>query len=223
MNQFMEELLASQANSNPFAGPKSGENKRKVRLIPVKHAYSGQVCFIPEHEMEAYTGNFRSFRANYKPKGRTEEFMVQTLAQLSWSSEKLRSIAETLTTLFGTQSAPFETGDAGMTFNVAQAANFGRRHKEINVLYLYEQRKTRLFDETRRQLIKVQADRKRAEMEELTEAAPIRRACKASFQPGKTEWQPAEDGFTCSIEEIDRFIARADRLTSISAAQKMAS
>ena len=193
----------------------NNETNRKVTLVPVKHGYSGQVCFIPEHEKEAYIENFRFFRANYKPKGRTEEFMVQTLAQLSWSSEKFRSMAETLTSLLGTQPPPFETGDASMTFNVAQAANFGRHHKEIGLLNLYEQRKTRLFEETRRKLIQIQADRKSAEKEELTKAAPIRKAF--------TAWQPAEDGFTCSIEEIDRFIARADRLTTIAASQKMAS
>ena len=31
---------------------------------------------------------------------------------------------------------------------------------------------------------------------------------------GKTEWQHAEDGFVCSLEEIDRFIARAERFLS---------
>jgi hypothetical protein len=62
----------------------------------------------------------------------------------------------------------------------------------------------------------MQTDRKLAEKEELTLAAEIRKATKQAFQP----WQPEEDGFACSIDEIDRHIARTERLRSLAGGEK---
>jgi hypothetical protein len=54
----------------------------------------------------------------------------------------------------------------------------------------------------------MQIDRKAQEKEELESAAQIRKATKQAFQP----WQPEEDGFACSLDEIDRHINRTERL-----------
>jgi hypothetical protein len=211
------QIQANQANSKFSTGPQSPEAKRKVSLNPVKHGYAGIACFIPAHEQEDYEKHFQQFRADYKPKGKTEQFLVQSLAQLSWSVEQIRATTTSLMSLLGTQHAPFETGDDSMTFNLAQAANVGNRLKEINLLGIYEQRKLRLFNSTRRELVELQKERKLQEQEELTEAAQIRKAAKKAFQP----WQPEEDGFACSLEEIDRYIARSERLNSLSGGAKM--
>jgi hypothetical protein len=202
------QIHANQANAKFSTGPQSPEAKRKVSLNPIKHGYAGIACFVPAHEQEDYEKHFQQFRADYKPKGKTEQFLVQSLAQLSWSVEQIRATTTSIMSLLGTQHAPFETGDDSMTFNLAQAANIGDHLKEINLLGIYEQRKLRLFNQTRRELTELQKERKLLEKEELTEAAQIRKATKQAFQT----WQPAEDGFACSIDEIDSYIARTERL-----------
>jgi hypothetical protein len=93
---------------------------------------------------------------------------------------------------------------------------------EIHLLGVYEQRKQRLFNSTRRELQQLQTERKLAEKEELETASQIRKATKSAFQPGQKEWLPAEDGFACSIEEIDRYIARTERLSMLAGGAKMA-
>jgi hypothetical protein len=211
------QIQANQANSKFSTGPQSPEAKRKVSLNPVKHGYAGIACFIPAHEQEDYEKHFQQFRADYKPKGKTEAFLVQSLAQLSWSVEQIRSTTTSIMSLLGSQHAPFETGDDSMTFNLAQAANVGNHLKEINLLGIYEQRKLRLFNSTRRELAELQKERKLQEKEELTEAAQIRKAAKKAFQP----WQPEQDGFACSLEEIDSYIARNERLESLIGGAKM--
>jgi len=211
-------IKANRANSKFSTGPKSPESKRKVSLNSVKHGYSGHACFIPAHEQEAYEKHFQQFRADYNPKGKTEEFLVQSLAQLSWSAEQIRATATSLMSLLGTQQAPFETGDEGMTFNLAQAANVGEHLKEIDLLGIYEQRKMRLFKTTLHELTELQNARKSQEKEELTEAAQIRKAAKKAFQ----NWEPEQDGFACSVEEIDRHIARSERLSSFTGGAKAA-
>jgi hypothetical protein len=211
-------IQANQANSKFSTGPQSAENKRKVSLNPIKHGYAGIACFIPAHEQPDYEKHFQGFRADYKPKGKTEQFLVQSLAQLSWSVEQIRATSTSLMSLLGTQHAPFETGDDGMNFNLAQAANIGDHLKELHLLGIYEQRKLRLFNQTRRELTELQTARKLQEKDELTEAAQIRKAAKRAFQP----WQPEQDGFACSIEEIDQYIARTERLTSLAGGAKSA-
>jgi hypothetical protein len=212
------QIKANQANAKFSTGPQDPEAKRKVSLNPIKHGYAGIACFIPAHEQPDYEKHFQGFRADYKPKGKTEAFLVQSLAQISWSVEQIRAAATSLMSLLGTQHAPFETGDEGMTFNLAQAANIGDHLKEINLLGIYEQRKLRLFSQTLKELTQLQATRKQSEKEELTEAALIRKAAKRAFQP----WQPEQDGFACSVEEIDRFIARSERLNTLTGGAKTA-
>jgi len=207
---------ANRENAKHSTGPKSDAGKRKVSLNSLVHGFAGQTCFVPEHEQEAYMKHFQSFRAEYKPQGPTEQFMVQSLAELSWSSQQIRAVANNLLSLIGTKSSPRETGSAELDFTLAQAANMPGHVKELNLLGIYEQRKQRLFNATRRELQQIQSDRKRAEKEELEEASQIRKATKLAFP----SWQPADDGFACSIDEIDRYIARTERLKTFTGGAK---
>jgi hypothetical protein len=211
-----KQLFANMMNAQNSTGPQGDANKRKVSLNSLKHGFAGQTCFVPEHEREDYIAHFKSFRAEYKPATPTEQFMVQSLAELSWSTQQIRAMSNNIISLLGTKSSPRETGSEATDFTLAQAANVSEHLKEINLLGIYEQRKQRLFNSTRRELLQIQTDRKLAEKEELETASPIRKATKQAFQP----WQPAEDGFACSIEELDRYISRADRLKMYSGGAK---
>ena len=211
-----KQLIANLANAQNSSGPKSDANKRKVSLNSLTHGFAGQTCFVPEHEREAYCAHFQSFRAEWKPKGPTEQYMVQSLAELSWSTQQIRAVVNNIMSLLGTKSSPRDTGSEGTDFTLAQAANISEHLKELNLLGSYEQRKHRLFNSTRRELIQMQKDRKLAEQEELSLAAQIRKATKQAFQP----WQPEEDGFACSLEEIDRYINRTERLKGLAGGAK---
>jgi hypothetical protein len=207
---------ANRENAKKSTGPKTENGKRRVGLNPVTHGFAGQTCFIPDHQREAYNHHFEKFRAAYLPKGPTEEFMVQSLAELSWSSQQIRALSTNLMALLGTQPTPFPSADAANDFAMAQAANVSQHIKDINLLGIYEQRKTRLFNTTLNQLQQLQSTRKEAEKEELAEAATFR-------QRSPKTWQPAHDGFACSLPEIDRYINRANRLNQLLKGQKMAS
>lgn len=207
-----KQLIANLLNSQNSTGPQSEAGKRKVSLNSLKHGFAGQTCFVPEHEREAYIEHFQSFRAEYKPKGPTEHFMVQSLAELSWSTQQIRAMANNIITLLGTLSSPRETGAEETDFSFAQAANLDSHLKELNLLGIYEQRKQRLFNTTRRELLQIQTERKQSETEELATASKIRTADKS--------WHPAQDGFVCSVEEIDRYIARNERLKTFTGGAK---
>ncbi len=102
------------------------------KLIPVKIGYCGQVLLIQEHQKEACVAHFKSFQDDYRPQGRTEEFMTQSLAHISWMIEQLRSLA-TIAFL------PDRT---------------------VAMLLGLSASKMRMFNSTRRDLVRMQANRK---------------------------------------------------------------
>jgi hypothetical protein len=167
------QIHANQLNALLSTGPRSEEGKRKVSMNAVKHGFSGHSTFVPEHLKEDFARHFEEFKADWNPKGRTEAFLVHSLAQISWSLHNMR---------------------------------------QLDLLSLYEQRKTRLFHSTREQLAKIQNDRQAIEQKELETCSILRRSAQRAFQPGQPEWQPSHDGFACSLAEVDRFQSIAERL-----------
>jgi hypothetical protein len=209
MNANSPRAAANRANAQFSTGPKTAEGKRKVAMNSMTHGFAGQTCFIPDHEKDAYAKHFQEFRAEYKPKGPTEQFLVQSLAELSWSIQQMRAMATNMISMLGIDRAPRATGDAVVDFQLAQVANVGESLKQINLLGIYEQRKHRLFLSAQKELAALQAQRKANETQELAEAAQLR-------QTSPKTWQPAQDGFACSVEEIDRFISRNQRAKAAS-------
>jgi len=195
------QLKANRENAKRSSGPRSAAAKKKVALNSLTHGFAGQTVLIPAHEEEAYTKHFQDFRAEYQPKGPTERFLVQSLAELSWATQQIRCQINNYISLAGAKCPPMaESGNPETDFSVSQATALDSFLPKINLLGIYEQRKQRLFNSTRRELVQIQEARKEAEKEELIEAAYFRQA-----SPSK--WNPADDGFACSLPEIDRYIA----------------
>jgi hypothetical protein len=217
------QLKANRENSKHSSGPSSPESKKKVSLNAMKHGFAAQTCLIPEHEIADYVKHFKAFRSEYRPEGPTEEFLVQSLAELSWSAQQIRAQVNNIIALSAAKPVNLgETSDPQIVAAVAQFRATDHVAPKINLLGIYEQRKMRLFAATRKELIQIQAERKAAQKTQLEEAARLRKLCKANRQPGEPEWQPAENGFVCSLEEIDRYIACNERFNRPAGTQKMA-
>ena len=207
------QLKANRENAQHSTGPTSSEGKRKVALNPLTHGFAGKTVLIAAHEEAAYIKHFRDFRAEYKPKGPSEQFLVQSLAELSWSAQQLRAQIDNLITLGGAMCKPMlESGDSQVDFAIAQATSLEANMPKINLLGIYEQRKMRLFTNARKELTTIQAARKLAEQQEVEEASFYRKA-----SPGN--WNPADDGFACSLAEVDRYIAVTRRRIQVAGAQ----
>ena len=208
------QINANRQNAQYSTGAITPEGRRKVRMNSLKHGFAGQTVVLPPHEYVPFRDHFESFRQEYRPKGPTEEFLVQSLASLSWSAEQIRAQAITITTLAGTDINPVHTNttperDAA----IGQVRSIDRLAPMMDLLSKYEARKMRSFTNTHKQLVQTQATRKAQEKAELTEAALYRKACKLHRAPDELEWHPSENGFVCSLEQIDRHIYLQDRLT----------
>jgi hypothetical protein len=208
-----KQIDANRLNSFFSTGARSIEGKRKVAMNAIKHNFCGQTVVVLEHEREAYNAHFQAFRDEYKPVGPTEQYMVQTLADLSWASTRIRSIIDDRITLAALKHAA--PGDANASTEAESAMSQGfemiRLAPSIATLGLYDQRKTRTFHTTQEKLVQLQTERKAREKQELAEAAEYRKHDLLTILPGEEEWRPSENGFVCSLAEIDRYIARQER------------
>jgi hypothetical protein len=214
--------IANALNSLNSTGPKTPEGKRTVSLNAMTHGHSGHGCFVAEHLKEDFKSHFQDYQSQWKPKGAEEDFLVHSLAQMSWSLITIRDTSESLMVMLGAKSSPWETGNAQQDFMAAQAAHFGDQMKQLNLLGLYENRKQRLYNTTRDKLVQIQTQRKADEAEALKNASLLRRAALKSIQLHEKEWLPSEDGFVCTVAEIDRFISYTDRLAVASGGVKAA-
>jgi hypothetical protein len=148
---------------------------------------------------------------------------VRSLADLSWSTDQVRAQLHNLTCFLGAQPNDLTvTDDVEILYAMTQAREIAKRIDDINRYSIYEQRKVRLFASTRRELVQIQTERKAKEQAELELAAALRKDDKANRQPDEPEWHPSQNGFVCSLEEIDRYIALQTRLHRIKGPQKMA-
>jgi hypothetical protein len=207
------QLIANQKNAQLSTGPKTREGKAKVRLNSLKHSFAGATVVVAESQKEIFKAHFESFKTEYRPVGPTEEFLTHSLAEISWAAQQIRAKGQTVLTMIGTLQDHLEDhGDPILNFELAQAANLANNLKEVNLLGIYEQRKMRLFNSTRRELVQVQAERKARELEELEEAAATR-------QTAPPDWQPSQDGFACSIAQIDRYLAKKRALAAAAPTQ----
>jgi hypothetical protein len=218
------QLIANRINALKSTGPTSPEGKRVVRMNAATHGYAGHTVVLHSHEIPAYEEHFASFRSEYKPVGPTEQFLVQSLADLAWSAQQIRADITTASAQAGSRHLheTAASGDERIDTAIAQGRSLDDRARTLNTRGMYEQRKMRLFHTTRKELIQVQAERKAQEQKEIAEAAEMRRADNLSRQPGEPERQPSENGFVCSLQQVDRYIVLEDRLNRFNSPRKAA-
>jgi hypothetical protein len=209
----LKRLIANQQNAQKSSGPRSEAGKKKVSMNAIKHNFCGQTVIVLEHEREAYNAHFQSFRDEYQPVGPTEQYMVQTLADLSWASTKIRCLIDDRITWAALKHGQPEDSNATTEVQTGMSQGFEmiKLAPSIATLGLYDQRKTRMFLTTRKELAQIQTERKAKQKSDLAEAARIRQHDLLTILPGEEEWHPSQNGFVCSKEEIDRYIARQER------------
>ena len=185
------QLNANRENAQHSTGPKSETSKQKVRMNALKHGYSGHIVVIPDHEKQAFRQHLENFRAEYNPKGITEEVLVQSLCDISWSTQQMRAQSANIMAMIGSKpnNIPGER-DAELDYALSQAVHAAENLKNLNLLGIYENRKARLFNATRRELVQVQSERRAKEKAE-------REAAKAT-QPVEHNATSTPDGFVCS-------------------------
>jgi len=176
----------NRANAQHSTGPRTDAGKQRSSLNALRHALTGQTIVLPSDDLIAYQRHCKGFFDEYHPKSETEKYLVQTIADTTWRRYRIAALENNLLTLGITEHQ--ENVDTGL----AMAQSYRDQHRVLANLSLHEQRLTRLFEKTLKQLREIQAERLNLEKEQL----PLKMA--SFFQPpicpGETkEYQPVVD------------------------------
>jgi hypothetical protein len=192
-------------NANHSTGPVTPDGKRRTSLNALRHGLTGQTVVLPEDDLAAYQKHCADFHAELKPQGLIETKAVQTIADTYWRLDRIRAMENNLFSL-GLQEEGDALGseDPAIHCALAQAKALDTRGDLLARLSLYEQRLNRTLEKTKAELKQLQRERAEAEQKALDAAAHIRNFKQALNQP----WQPEQDGFEFSNEELNLWMRR---------------
>jgi hypothetical protein len=165
----------------------------------LKHGFTGQTLLVSAEEKEPYEAHIAGFHTLYVPIDAEEITLCQQLADLHWALNQIAVQQFNRVCLIDQIS----TEAAAQGMGALEIANLTLPHlRMLNNLGIYEGRKRRAAKEVESNLATKRKERLDRQARELPEAAKLYNHHKQKGQA----WNPAENGFVCSIEEIESFL-----------------
>jgi len=182
---------ANRANAQHSTGPQTGAGKKRSSLNALRHGLTGCVIVLPSEDAAAYQRHTQEFCEEYQPKGPAENYLVQTIADTTWRLKRVTSI------------------EAGLlTAPAATVEDLHEQTRALSNLSIYEQRLWRQFEKAVKELREIQAERREQESDQIKSDARLLEMHKEEGIP----YNPADDGFVFSNDQIETYIHRCNRL-----------
>jgi hypothetical protein len=202
------QITANKINSLSSSGPTSPEGKKRASLNSFRHGFTGQTVIVLESEGPIYKSHCADYHAEFRPRGKFETDLVQEMADLRWSINRIRAQETNMMAIAAvSETCMLDSGDPEINSVLAIAAALSENAKTLATLSLYEQRKLRAFEKAEKRLREVQKERKAAERADLVHAADYHR----NVARNEENWNPAANGFVCSSAELDAFMQQEHR------------
>ena len=199
----------NRANSQHSTGPRTPAGKQRSSLNALRHGLTGHVIVLPSEDHAAYQHHTRRLFDDLQPKGALEEQLVQSLADTSWRINRIVALETNLLALgIHEQSNNIDTAHPEVHAALAMAASVRDQTRALSNLSAHEHRLSRQFERTLKQLREIQAERREKESDQLDKAAKILQLHQAEGTP----YNPSEDGFVFSNDEIETCIRRKHHL-----------
>ena len=209
LDRTARRAAANKANAQHSTGPRTEAGKQRTRLNALRHGLTGQTVVLPTEDHAAYERHSQSFLDEYQPKGATETQLVQSMIDSSWRINRAAAIETNLFSLGITEMEdriPASQPDADAALAMAMA--FREHARAFSQISIYSQRLARQFERALEQLRAIQEERRTREDGQLFDAATLFKVHKEDGLP----YNPAEDGFVFSNEDIETYIHRSQRL-----------
>jgi hypothetical protein len=195
------QLRANQANAQNSSGPKSEEGKKRSSLNATRHGLLGQTLHLPEEEMGAYQEFAAAYVKDLAPVGFVEAQLAQSCADLQFRLNRIAAAEHNLFSIGHTEHGDlWETGHPESHTALAFAETLRKSADPLKLLSIYEQRLSRRFAQTLKQLRDMQADRRTREKEELKKLdhLAIDYSCRGASHEAIDSIDPTDLGFVCS-------------------------
>src|ERR1700681_3340687 len=213
-------------NARRSTGPKTPEGKAASRLNAMKHTLCSQTVVSTKNNLIAYARFHKRFFDDLQPKGIIEVQLTQTLADCSWRLNCARAYETNLLTLGAEEqlaSIKLDDDDPEIHSALATAKSYRAQANALASISMHEQRVSREFHRTLKELREIQAERRVAERIQQIEAASLYKlhqeecqaaqnavqsaAAGATNQP-TTPYDATQDGFVLANDEIETYIRR---------------
>ena len=208
----------NRANAQKSTGPCTEAGKQRSKMNAFRHGLTGQTVVLPAEDHSAYERHSQSFLNEYHPKDATETQLVQSLIDTSWRLNRAATIETNLFSLGITEMEDhIRVNHPEAEAALAMAATFRDNVRAFSNISVYSQRLSRQFERTLNQLRQIQAERRAAEERQLGQAAKILKMHKQAKLPGASAacnpspYDPADDGFVFSTDQIETFLRRQNR------------
>jgi len=199
----------NRANAKHSTGPRTESGKQRSSLNALRHGLTGHVIVLPSEDHVAYENHTRRLSDDLQPKGALEEQLVQSLADTSWRINRVAALETNLLSLgIHEQSDQIDTAHPEAHAALAMAASIREQTRALANLSMHEHRLSRQFERALKQLREIQAERREKEKEQMENAARLLSLHQAEGLP----YDPAEDGFVFSNDEIETSLRRTYRL-----------
>ena len=189
---------ANRANARLSTGPRTAAGKQRSSRNAVTHGLTGRSPVLAAEDPAAYQQHCRQFFDEYQPATPTESQLTQQLADTAWRLNRVPLLEAALLD----RAANPPTEEAAVTFDIVDA------HRALATLGMHSERLSRQFQKALHQLREIQAERRLQQERDLKRAAALLELHKHKGLP----YDPAQDGFVFSKDQIEAYAQRLTRL-----------
>jgi hypothetical protein len=191
--QRARRAATNRANSLHSTGPRTEPGKQRSSLNALRHGLTARTAVLPTEDSEVYQRHIQQFLDEYAPATPTETQLVHEIANTAWRLNRIPLL----------EAALFSPSPNPQTL-IPQLATLG----------LHGSRLSRQFQKAIDQLRYIQDERRRLERRQLNEAAEI----FFRHQHKGLPWEPSDDGFVFSKQQVERHARHMMRLPGFYAA-----
>ncbi len=198
----------NRANSQHSTGPRTDSGKQRSSMNALRHGLTAASAVLPSEDQAVYDAHRRGFLAEYQPATPTETQLTQELVDTAWRINRIPHLEAALLD----RAANPPSDQAAIDFDIVDA------HRALATLGLHYQRLSRQFQKSLDTLREIQADRTERQRRDLKDAAAILELHKHKGIP----YDPAQDGFVFSKDQVEAFSQRLMRLNERTARDALA-
>jgi hypothetical protein len=196
------QIAANQKNGQLSTGPTSPDGKAKSSLNAVKTGLTGRTVLLPGDDAAAYEAHVANFFARHEPIADEERNLVQSLADTEWRLFRIPALEYGIYAVGRLEfAAEFPQEDPAVRIHLIEAKIFLAYQRQLNNLSIQESRLRRQREKDTAALRNLQQLRKQQQAKRLTEAA--RQYIQAVHEERHDLWEPNENGFEFSLEQIE--------------------
>jgi len=196
--ETLRRAVVNRANAFHSTGPRTDAGKRRSSQNALSHGLTAHTPVLPTEDLDAYNRHVQQFVEEYRPATPTESHLVHELANTAWRQNRIPLLEAEL---FHRAQNPTDE-QAAIDFDIVDA------HRALATLGMHGQRLSRQFLKTLQQLRDIQVERREREQNDLRRAAQFLELHQSKGLP----YDPAEDGFVFSKEQVQAHSARRSKI-----------